>query len=136
MAGPRRQGHPAHHLPGPGDRGRRRRRVAGSRKPLMRSWRLRPPRAPGGTMSYETIRYERDGHVAVLTYDRPGQRNAVSRQMNAELHDAWERFRDSEDAFVLVITGEGDAFCAGWDLADAAATTVDDWDEFRTHVYN
>ena len=56
--------------------------------------------------------------------------------MNAELHDAWQRFRDDDDAFVLVITGAGEAFCAGWDLADAAATTVDDWDEFRTHLYN
>jgi enoyl-CoA hydratase len=87
-------------------------------------------------MSYETIRYERDGKVAVLTFDRPEQRNAVSRRMNAELHDAWTRFRDDDDAFVLVITGEGDAFCAGWDLADAAATTVDDWDRFRTHLHS
>lgn len=87
-------------------------------------------------MSYETIRYERDGHVAILTYNRPAQRNAVSRRMNAELHDAWTRFRDEDDAFVLVITGDGDAFCAGWDLADAAETTAGDWDEFRTHVYN
>src|SRR3954471_21295886 len=85
---------------------------------------------------YETLRYEQDDHVVVLTYNRPEQRNAISRQMNAELHDAWGRFRDEDDAFVLVITGEGEAFCAGWDLADAAATTVDDWDEFRTHLYN
>ena len=68
-------------------------------------------------MDYETLSYERDGHVTVLTYDRPEQRNAVSREMNAELHDAWQRFRDDDDAFVLVITGAGDAFCAGWDLA-------------------
>jgi enoyl-CoA hydratase len=87
-------------------------------------------------MTYETIRYERAGHVAVLTYNRPEQRNAVNRRMNEELHDAWARFRDEDDAFVLVITGEGDAFCAGWDLADAAETTVGDWDEFRTHIYN
>jgi len=87
-------------------------------------------------MSYETLRYALDGHVAVLTYDRPAQRNAVSRTMNAELHHAWARFRDSDDAFVLVITGEGEAFCAGWDLADAAETTAGDWDEFRTHVHN
>src|SRR5215212_2384144 len=87
-------------------------------------------------MEYEDITYERDGHVAVLTYNRPEQRNAVSRRMNAELHDAWARFRDDDEAFVLVITGEGDAFCAGWDLADAAETTAGDWDEFRTHVYN
>src|ERR671924_1347981 len=87
-------------------------------------------------MDYRTLTYELDGHVVVLTYDRPEQRNAISREMNAELHDAWRRFRDDPDAFVLVITGEGDAFCAGWDLADAAETTVENWDEFRTHVYD
>ena len=90
-------------------------------------------------MDYETLRYERDGHVTVLTYDRPEQRNAVSRQMNRELHDAWQRFRDAEDEFVLVITGEGDAFCAGWDLEDAAELGEGgqpDWDQFKTTIYN
>jgi enoyl-CoA hydratase len=87
-------------------------------------------------MDYETLKYERDGHVTVLTYNRPEQRNAVSRQMNAELHHAWQRFRDADDEFVLVITGAGTAFCAGWDLADAAATEWTNWDEHRTHVYD
>jgi enoyl-CoA hydratase len=85
-------------------------------------------------MEYNTLRYETDGHVTVLTYDRPEQRNAVSREMNAELHDAWQRFRDDPDAFVLVITGTGDAFCAGWDLQDAADLERPDWDWFRRHV--
>jgi enoyl-CoA hydratase len=88
---------------------------------------------------YETLRYEVDGHVTVLTYDRPGQRNAVSRQMNRELHHAWQRFRDDPEAFVLVITGAGDAFCAGWDLEDAAELgegEPPDWDEFRTSILN
>ena len=90
-------------------------------------------------MDYETLRYERDGHVTVLTYARPEQRNAVSRQMNRELHDAWQRFRDAEDEFVLVITGEGDAFSAGWDLEDATELGEGgrpDWDQFKTSVYN
>src|ERR687892_2508605 len=87
-------------------------------------------------MEYRTLTYEQDAHVPVLTYNRPEQRNAVNREMNAELHHAWRRFRDDEDAFVLVITGAGEAFCAGWDLADAAETRMDDWDEFRTHLYN
>ena len=90
-------------------------------------------------MNYETLRYESDGHVTVLTYDRPEQRNAVSRQMNQELHHAWQRFRDDPDAFVLVITGEGEAFCAGWDLEDAAELgegEPPDWDAFRTRVWN
>jgi len=90
-------------------------------------------------VSYETLRYEQDGHVTVLTYARPEQRNAVSRKMNDELHDAWQRFRDDPDAFVLVITGKGDAFCAGWDLQDAAELGEagrPDWDEFKTRTYN
>ena len=90
-------------------------------------------------MDYQTLRYKRDGHVTVLTYDRPEQRNAVSRQMNRELHHVWQRFRDAKDEFVLVITGEGDAFCAGWDLQDAAELgegPKPDWDEFKTSVFN
>src|SRR6476619_5512709 len=90
-------------------------------------------------MDYETLRYERDGHVTVLTYARPEQRNAVNRQMNRELHHAWQRFRDADDEFVLVITGEGDAFCAGWDLEDAAELGEagwPNWDQFRTSIMN
>jgi enoyl-CoA hydratase len=93
----------------------------------------------GEPVTYETLRYESEGHVTVLTYDRPEQRNAVSRQMNRELHHAWQRFRDDPEAFVLVITGEGDAFCAGWDLEDAAELgegDTPDWDEFRTSIFN
>lgn len=33
-------------------------------------------------MDYDTLRYEQDDHVVTLTYDRPDQRNAVSRTMN------------------------------------------------------
>ena len=89
-------------------------------------------------MRYETLRYELTDHVATLTYDRPEQHNAINRTMNAELHDAWQRFRDDADAFVLVITGAGErAFCAGWDLQDAAELTeLGDWDAFRVSLYN
>src|SRR5947199_2554727 len=89
-------------------------------------------------MDYETLKYEHAGHVVTLTYDRPEQHNAINRTMNAELHDAWQRFRDDADAFVLVITGAGEqAFCAGWDLQDAAELTeLGDWDAFRVSLYN
>jgi enoyl-CoA hydratase len=89
-------------------------------------------------MEYETLRYEQDDHVVTLTYDRPEQHNAVNRKMNEELHDAWQRFRDDDEAFVLVITGAGETtFCAGWDLADAAALSeLGDFDRFRTSIYN
>ncbi len=89
-------------------------------------------------MDYETLIYEQDGNVVTLTYNRPRQHNAVNRVMNAELHHAWQRFRDDEDAFVLVITGAGETtFCAGWDLQDAAeAGELGDWDAYRVGLYN
>jgi enoyl-CoA hydratase len=89
-------------------------------------------------LDYETLIYEQDEHVVTLTYNRPDQHNAVNRKMNAELHHAWQRFRDDDDAFVLVITGAGETtFCAGWDLADAAALTeTPGFDEFRVSIYN
>src|SRR5258708_8056237 len=58
--------------------------------------------------------------------------------MNRELHDAWRRFRDDDDAYVLVITGAGDTtFCAGWDLQDAADWhEFGDWDKYRRELYS
>jgi enoyl-CoA hydratase len=87
-------------------------------------------------MSYETLLYEQQDHVTVLTYNRPHARNAVSVRMNEELHDAWQRFRDDDDAFVLVITGTGDAFCAGWDLEDVSHWPQPDWEEHRRFIFN
>jgi enoyl-CoA hydratase len=89
-------------------------------------------------MEYETLRYEHAEHVVTLTYNRPDQHNAVNRVMNRELHDAWLRFRDDDEAFVLVITGAGETtFCAGWDLQDAAdLDELGDYDQFRVQLYN
>ncbi|HXQ23953.1 MAG TPA: enoyl-CoA hydratase/isomerase family protein, partial [Candidatus Acidoferrales bacterium] len=74
--------------------------------------------------------------MALLTYHRPDQRNAINRRMNSELQHAWQRFRDDDDAFVLVMTGAGEAFCAGWDLADAAEWPREDWDTYRRNLHN
>jgi enoyl-CoA hydratase/carnithine racemase len=89
-------------------------------------------------MDYETLGYSKDDHVVTLVYDRPDQHNAINRQMAGELHDAWRRFRDDDDAFVLVITGAGEAsFSAGWDLQDASELAEPgDWDEFRRSLYD
>ena len=89
-------------------------------------------------MSYETLLYEQAGHVVTLTLNRPDQHNAVNMAMNGELHHAWQRFRDDEDAFVLVITGAGEStFCAGWDLQDASELgELGDYDAYRVGLYN
>jgi len=67
-------------------------------------------------MDYETIRYEAADGLAVLTLARGDVLNALNGQMRAEiLHAVQEAGRSAR---VLVITGEGRAFCAGQDLAD------------------
>ncbi|MDX6672053.1 MAG: enoyl-CoA hydratase [Solirubrobacteraceae bacterium] len=88
-------------------------------------------------MDYTTIDYTQDEHVVTLVLNRPDQHNAISSTMNEELQHAWERFRDDDSAFVLVLTGAGDvAFSAGWDLADAAALSeFGDYDRYRRELY-
>ena len=66
------------------------------------------------------VLYERDDHVATITYNRPEKLNAITGALRAELNAAWERFRDDEDAWVGIVTGAGKAFCVGADLVDGA----------------
>jgi enoyl-CoA hydratase len=67
-------------------------------------------------MSSDEVRYERRGAAAVLTIDRPERRNAVDAATAAALRQGLERFEEDGGARVLVLTGAGEAFCAGADL--------------------
>ncbi|GHH11904.1 enoyl-CoA hydratase [Amycolatopsis oliviviridis] len=54
--------------------------------------------------------------MTTITLNRPGARNAVDGPTAAALADAFRAFDADEDAAVAVLTGSGDAFCAGADL--------------------
>jgi enoyl-CoA hydratase/carnithine racemase len=73
----------------------------------------------------DTVRYELDGHVATITYNRPDALNAINGAMRTGLNDAFERFRAEEDAWVAIVTGAGRAFCVGADMRDGAGSTGD-----------
>lgn len=66
--------------------------------------------------------YERDGHVATITYNRPDVLNAIDAEMREDLNDCWLRFRDDTEAWVGIVTGAGRAFCAGADLRNPAGS--------------
>ena len=68
------------------------------------------------------VTYELDGHVATITLNRPEARNAINGALRTELNAAWNRFRDEEDAWVAILTGAGEVFCAGADLKDPAGS--------------
>ncbi|MFN3970832.1 MAG: enoyl-CoA hydratase-related protein [Gemmobacter sp.] len=67
-------------------------------------------------MRYETIRAETKGGIATITLARPEVMNALSTQMRAELLHSVQAA--GKAARVVVITGEGRAFCSGQDLGD------------------
>ncbi|MEW1822206.1 enoyl-CoA hydratase-related protein [Arthrobacter sp. NPDC080031] len=70
--------------------------------------------------SYETFTLEevRTG-IVLMTLNRPERYNAMTNTMFRELEQAALELNDDDDLRVVVLTGAGKAFCAGFDLADA-----------------
>jgi enoyl-CoA hydratase len=68
----------------------------------------------------EHLLVEQQGHVLVLTMNRPEAKNALSSAMLAGLADAWAEINADDDIRCAVLTGAGGAFCAGMDLKAAA----------------
>ena len=59
------------------------------------------------------LRVERDGAILRVTLAKPDRRNAFDAELIADLHEA---FRDVGDARVVLLSGEGESFCAGADI--------------------
>ncbi len=71
----------------------------------------------------ETVLYEMNDGVAVITLNRPAVMNALSAELRAELRAALARAE--VQARVVVLTGAGRGFCSGQDLADVDMARVD-----------
>jgi enoyl-CoA hydratase/carnithine racemase len=67
------------------------------------------------------VRVDLEGPVASVTLDRPAKLNALSQALLEELIDVATALRAHDELKVVVIAGEGRAFCAGFDLAEVAA---------------
>lgn len=67
------------------------------------------------------VQYETRGRVAIITLNRPEQRNAVNGELAQGLENALDRFESDPELWVGVLAGNGKAFCAGADLKEIAA---------------
>jgi len=68
-------------------------------------------------MNYETIKFElKENGIGILSLNRPKKLNAISFQMEEELHQVLDNLMVNLDCRVLILKGEGRAFCAGTDL--------------------
>ena len=88
-------------------------------------------------MSWNTLLYEKRGHAACITLNRPDKLNAVSIEMMKELGALYREVEEDDDVWTLIITGAGrKALCAGADLSvfeltkkNGHTTGIDMWGE-------
>ena len=72
-------------------------------------------------MAYEHIRVDREGHVTIITLNRPDVMNALHSPAHFEMHEALDAFAADPEQWVGIITGAGErAFSAGNDLKHQA----------------
>jgi enoyl-CoA hydratase len=85
--------------------------------------------------SFTHLRLERpaDG-VAVLTLDNPDQRNAMSDAMTASWVEAVDELAADRSLRVVVVTGEGSAFCSGGNTSWIASEPDASVDHLRTRM--
>ncbi len=60
--------------------------------------------------------YEKRGHLAICTFNRPAKKNALSVEMLVRMADAWDEADGDPDVRAIILTGTGGVFCAGSDL--------------------
>ncbi len=68
-------------------------------------------------MSFETVKYELNGNVATIAFNRPEALNALSLQLTKDVRSAIEK-AVADNARAIILTGEGRAFCSGGDLRE------------------
>ncbi len=71
-------------------------------------------------MDYKSILYRAEGRIATITLNRPHRMNAIDGAMPREIADAVRRANADNDLHVIIVTGAGAGFCAGYDLIDYA----------------
>lgn len=77
-------------------------------------------------MDYETIRYDVADGIATVTLSRPEKMNALTSQMVHELVDVCDRIDADDQVRVVIVTGDGKAFCAGADISGGAGDFLTD----------
>src|SRR5438046_906764 len=87
-----------------------------------------------------SIRFEVDGHVAIITLDRPEKMNAMDSEMYASISERMREIDVRDDIWIGVVTGAGDrAFTAGADLVGMHGTAEQaqvEWSAMRANRFD
>jgi methylglutaconyl-CoA hydratase len=80
-------------------------------------------------VEYSTLKFERDGKIAIVTLNRPEKRNAISTPMIEDIFAALNAAQEDSSIRVVILTGAGKAFCSGMDLETLQAIAKQSHDE-------
>ncbi len=88
-------------------------------------------------ISTENCIVEKEGHVLIVTLNRPEAKNAFSPEMLLGLYKAWRLLDEDDDLRCAILTANGDTFCAGMDLkAGSEQRSTQEFMELMAEVPN
>jgi 2-(1,2-epoxy-1,2-dihydrophenyl)acetyl-CoA isomerase len=78
-------------------------------------------------MSYESLIYDTQDHIATVTLNRPERLNALDSVLRPEILEVCKEIKGDDDVWAVIVTGAGRGFCSGADISgprpDGAAKT-------------
>jgi enoyl-CoA hydratase len=81
-------------------------------------------------ISTKNCTVEQDGHLLIVTLNRPEAKNAFSPEMLLGMYKAWRLLEDDDELYCAILTANGDTFCAGMDLKVGAEGQQRSTEEF------
>lgn len=90
-------------------------------------------------ISTENCIIEQEGHVLIVTLNRPEAKNAFSPEMLLGMYKAWRLLEEDDRLYCAILTANGDTFCAGMDLkagADGEHRSTEEFMELMAEVPN
>jgi enoyl-CoA hydratase/carnithine racemase len=86
----------------------------------------------GTTATYQNLRFEREGELAVVTLNRPNRRNALSLDLMQELLDCLSAIGRDREIHAVILAAAGNVFCSGHDLGEMVGKDIN---QYR-HIYD
>jgi len=81
-------------------------------------------------MSGDAVLYDKRDNIAYVTINRPEKRNALGREVGQGLQEAFQKVMADRDVRVVILTGTGNSFCSGADIADPETHATDSVSEY------
>jgi enoyl-CoA hydratase/carnithine racemase len=81
----------------------------------------------GTPATYQNVKFEREGTLAVVTLNRPNRRNALSLDLMDELIDCLSAIGRDREIHAVILAAAGSVFCSGHDLAEMVGKNINDY---------